>query len=84
MKFGLVFPLTLVILHATGQRLFRSRPETKEFDRFHFRVVTRKNKIPQHDSRYNRLGYASLVADGRLYSSTTRTSAASASLAVNA
>jgi hypothetical protein len=43
MKFGLVFPLTLLILHAAGQRLFHSRPETKEFDRFHFRVITRKN-----------------------------------------
>jgi len=42
-KFRLVSTLTFLILHATGQTLLHSRPETKDFDRFHFHIITRKD-----------------------------------------
>jgi len=43
MKASLILALTFTVLHAAGQTLLHSNPETKDLDRFRFRVLTRKD-----------------------------------------
>ncbi|HVU94745.1 MAG TPA: hypothetical protein VHE34_05950 [Puia sp.] len=43
MKQPLILALTVLVLQAPGQTLFYSQPETKDFDRFRFHTITRKD-----------------------------------------
>jgi len=43
MKQSLILALTFLVLQAAGQTLLHSRPETTDFDRFRFHIITRKD-----------------------------------------